>query len=507
MESSNAVNRGASRTYPDACGRFPSRSPTRPGAGATLGLLVCLGLLVAPVTAAVGQPSIAADKTRLDFDTTRSSDALQIWNNGDGALTYTVAVTAGEAYFKVSATNGTSTGSANTTTHTVTLDRAKLSVGQVVLGTLTITASSVSNSPYTIGLYATGSHSTTDPSTLRKLTVTIAGGSGTVSPANGVFPDNATALLTAVPAPGYRIKAWTGTANDSCTACANATTMDADKTVSVVFEPVPVIAEAGVAQTILFGKQAQMEGSATGGLAPYVFAWTPPEGLANSADPRTIAQPTASTTYTLTVTDALGQAASDTVVIAVVPQLVANAGPDHTLAHGESVMLAGAASGGQPPYQYLWAPSAGLSDPHAAAPTAKPASTTTYVLTVTDAYAQLASDAVTIDLAPGAVLSVHVDDGEQAARTLPAKEYAIGTWAEIQAPDPPGIDYQFDHWSGDATGRDNPLRIYMDGNKQVTAVFTSTTSPAPEAAACGAGIMPTAMLTLCGLMAFRRRLV
>src|SRR5690606_3522390 len=143
----------------------------------------------------------------------------------------------------------------------------------VVLGTLTIAASSISNSPYTIGLYATGSHSTTDPATLRKLTVTIAGGSGTVSPTMGVFPNNATALMTAVPAPGYRIKAWTGTADASCTACANVTTMNADKTVSVVFEPVPVIVEAGTAQTILFGKQAQMEGRATGGLAPYVFAW------------------------------------------------------------------------------------------------------------------------------------------------------------------------------------------------------------------------------------------
>jgi hypothetical protein len=36
----------------------------------------------------------------------------------------------------------------------------------------------------------------------------------------------------------------------------------------------------------------------------------------------------------------------------------------------------------------------------------------------------------------------------------------------------PGTDYQFDHWEDDLTGSDNPGSITMDGDKNVTAVFT-----------------------------------
>ncbi len=71
-----------------------------------------------------------------------------------------------------------------------------------------------------------------------------------------------------------------------------------------------------------------------------------------------IAQPTASptttTTYTLTVHDSLAQSATDSATVTVASAVVADAGPDRTIASGGSTTLLGAASGGVGPYTYSW---------------------------------------------------------------------------------------------------------------------------------------------------------
>ena len=48
--------------------------------------------------------------------------------------------------------------------------------------------------------------------------------------------------------------------------------------------------------------------------------------------------------------------------------------------------------------------------------------------------------------------------------------YANGTIVELTAT--PDTGYQFDGWSGDASGTTNPLSITMDENKSVTAIFS-----------------------------------
>ena len=58
----------------------------------------------------------------------------------------------------------------------------------------------------------------------------------------------------------------------------------------------------------------------------------------------------------------------------------------------------------------------------------------------------------------------------------------------------PAQGYMFDHWEGDASGSDNPLEIFMDGNKEITAIFTEippneyvlTTSVSPSGAGSAA---------------------
>ncbi len=53
--------------------------------------------------------------------------------------------------------------------------------------------------------------------------------------------------------------------------------------------------------------------------------------------------------------------------------------------------------------------------------------------------------------------------------------YPSGTQVQITANADPG--WQFDHWTGDAEGSDNPLKIVMDRNKNITAVFVDVAPP------------------------------
>ena len=73
--------------------------------------------------------------------------------------------------------------------------------------------------------YATSTHT---------LTTSVIGGNGTLSPASGSY--GGVVELTAVPDPGYKVKAWSGTDNDSSKGNTNTVTMNSDKSVTVEFE-------------------------------------------------------------------------------------------------------------------------------------------------------------------------------------------------------------------------------------------------------------------------------
>ncbi len=76
--------------------------------------------------------------------------------------------------------------------------------------------------------------------------------------------------------------------------------------------------------------------------------------------------------------------------------LSVDAGNDTTISPGGTAQLNGSASGGTPPYTYLWTPSTGLSNPNIPNPTASPPSTTTYTLTVNDVSSCYGSDDVEV---------------------------------------------------------------------------------------------------------------
>ena len=155
-------------------------------------------------------------------------------------------------------------------------------------------------------------------------------------------------------------------------------------------------AEAGPDKTIALGGNTTLDGSASGGQGPYTYSWTPTSGLDNAAAAQPTASPTGTIQYTLSVTDSLGQTATDNTTVTVAAGLTAEAGPDKTIALGGNTTLEGSASGGQGPYMYNWAPTTGLNNATAAQPTASPTATIQYTLSVTDSLGQTATDNTTV---------------------------------------------------------------------------------------------------------------
>ncbi|MDH7514303.1 MAG: SBBP repeat-containing protein [Bacteroidota bacterium] len=101
--------------------------------------------------------------------------------------------------------------------------------------------------------------------------------------------------------------------------------------------------------------------------------------------------------YAVRVTDGIGcHGVSDTVRVNVASPLFADAGRDTAICRGSGVRIGGQAVGGARPLRYIWRPNTTLDDSTSATPLAFPAVTTTYHLTITDAYNCTATDSVTV---------------------------------------------------------------------------------------------------------------
>lgn len=90
--------------------------------------------------------------------------------------------------------------------------------------------------------------------------------------------------------------------------------------------------------------------AASGGLGPYNYTWTPGTFITTTNTPTTLVNPPVTTTYTLTVSDALGCVSRDSAVVTVNPGPVVNLGADQTVCPGTNINLdAGAGFG-----TYFW---------------------------------------------------------------------------------------------------------------------------------------------------------
>ena len=166
---------------------------------------------------------------------------------------------------------------------------------------------------------------------------------------------------------------------------------------------IPVV-NAGNNAAICFGAHVTLGGAptATGGTPAYAYQWTPGTGLSSTTVSNPVASPIATTTYTVTVTDAVGVTATGSVTITVHGNPIAAAGPNVTLVtcNQTGVQIGGTptASGGSgPSYTYSWSPTVGESSNIVANPVISGISTnTTYTVVVTDIAGCSASSSVQV---------------------------------------------------------------------------------------------------------------
>ena len=278
-----------------------------------------------------------------------------------------------------------------------------------------------------------------------------------------VSNDDTTCAGVAVPlqVSGAQTYTWSPSTALTCTTCPNPsasptttttyTVIGADANgctdtaqVDITVNPLPTV-DAGPDQGICMLNTAQLQ--ATGAIT---YTWAPGASLSCTACPNPVATPTATTTYTVTGTDANGCTNTDNVVVSINPQPVIDAGPDQTICSGKAVQLT--ASGGQ---TYVWSPSAGLSCTGCTSPMASPTSNITYTVVGTDINGCQDSDKVNITVIEMQPFTVGPGD------TLCAGEstqlYAAG-----------GDNYM---WIP-STGLDNPTISNPTATPAVTTTYT-----------------------------------
>ncbi len=92
----------------------------------------------------------------------------------------------------------------------------------------------------------------------------------------------------------------------------------------------------------------------SGGTTPYAYQWSPATNLSSTTSSLTTATVTATQNYTLTLTDANGCTAYDTVMVSLLPPPVVALGNDTAICGGSLVLDAG-----NPGCSYLWSTGAG----------------------------------------------------------------------------------------------------------------------------------------------------
>jgi hypothetical protein len=145
----------------------------------------------------------------------------------------------------------------------------------------------------------------------------------------------------------------------------------------------PLVAEAGGDKVICSGQSTPIGLPASGGQAPYTYAWSMSPACTGCLSSTTEASPTASplvtTTFTQTVTDALAQTASATSVVTVSPS-PGTAGANADIDPGASIIIGPTPVSGA---TYAWTcnrADCALSSSQVAQPVAGPTRTTTYTL-------------------------------------------------------------------------------------------------------------------------------
>jgi gliding motility-associated-like protein len=133
--------------------------------------------------------------------------------------------------------------------------------------------------------------------------------------------------------------------------------------------------------------------------APLQYTWSPADGLSCTTCTNPVATPLSTTDYILTVTDTNG-CSQQAKVNVFVDNISVDHIPDTTICHGFPVTFYPNAKTNGSGLLYAWSPPYGLSCDDCANPVASPNKTTSYTLVVTDGNGCLATDSVTVKVAP-----------------------------------------------------------------------------------------------------------
>jgi gliding motility-associated-like protein len=362
---------------------------------------------------------------------TASGATTYSWSPGTGLNATTISnPTANPTATTTYTITGTNAGNcSNTATVTVTVN--PLPTIAVVPanpsycqgGSVGLTASggsSYSWAPATGLSSATVANPTANPTSTTTYTVTGTDGNGcsntstvtvtvnalpviSVSPPNPTYCSGGSVTMTASGAANYQ---WTPATNLSCTTCANPTANPTSTTsytvsgtdangctgtlvVTVTVSPSLNPTVSASPSTICAGDGTQLNAGGGSG-----YSWAPATGLSCTTCPNPNANPTTTTTYTVTVTGGNCPSVTATVTVNVNPAPTVSVSPSGpTICQGGNVTIT--ASGGT---GYSWSPATGLSCTTCPNPTASPAASTSYTVTVSDANGCTATSQVNVNV-------------------------------------------------------------------------------------------------------------
>ena len=193
--------------------------------------------------------------------------------------------------------------------------------------------------------------------------------------------------------------------------------------INIVVNPLPVVT-VNTPSPVCLGESVQLtaDGATT-------YDWSPSNGLNTTTGNTVTANPTSTTTYTVTGTDGNGCSNTATIIVTInqLPNISVTQPPP--ICDGESTILT--ATDG---VSYSWSPPTGLSATTGSVVTAEPDSTTTYTVVGTDANGCTDSATTTITVNPLPNVSVNQPSPicQGSSVTLTASEAATYTWS------PPG---------------------------------------------------------------------
>ena len=137
--------------------------------------------------------------------------------------------------------------------------------------------------------------------------------------------------------------------------------------------------------SICLGESIQLVPTVSAGTPTYTYSWTPITGLSDNTILDPMASPSTTTNYILNVSDANNCAATDSILLEVLPLPIVNV-IDQFVCQYDTAFLGGTISSGNTPYSYSWTPTGLLSGDQILDPYYVVVSTQVFTLAVTDQF-------------------------------------------------------------------------------------------------------------------------